>query len=319
MELLQRYVDNVKTYLPGGLRDDIGSELYSGLQDQYDDLSEALGRDPTESELSELLKRRGHPMEVAAAYQPRRALVSEALLPLYMQVLKWVFLAILIGNGAVLLVELLNQSQPQFLAAALGWLKGSFDAGLYSFALVTLGFFLAGESISFSDAFGKWDPRKLPRIAAAGQRISAFDSAVELVAMVLLAGWLNDLFPAIQATGPGGIEVTISSELRALLPWLNMAIALNLLMALDKLFLPFWTRAKLALDSAINLLWLFLFAQLFGLEQVFSLQWEGAGVNSWEMPAAKWQLVVIVAALVTGWDLLQNLRRYFRTIADRPA
>ncbi|SDJ55617.1 hypothetical protein [Microbulbifer yueqingensis] len=311
MELLQRYVDNVKIYLPGDERDDIGNELYSGLLDQCDELSDTLGREATESEVAELLKRNGHPMEVAAGYRPRKALVSEALLPLYMQVLKWVFLAVIIGNGVAAVMGVLNQPQPQFLDAALAWLAGSINAGLQSFALVTLGFFLAGESLSFRDVFGKWEPRNLPRVAAAGQRISSFDSAVELVAMVLVAGWLNDLFPA---TGFGGMEVTVSSGLHALLPWLNGVIALSLLMALDKLFLPFWTRAKLVVESAIRLLWLFLLGRLYYLDEVLTVQWGGAGEYFWEMPQAYWQLAVIAAILGTGWGLLQNLWRYRQTV-----
>ncbi|MCW8126521.1 hypothetical protein [Microbulbifer halophilus] len=56
MDWLQRYVDNVKTYLSGRHREDIGSELYSDLRDQCDDMAESLGRESTEAEVLALLK-----------------------------------------------------------------------------------------------------------------------------------------------------------------------------------------------------------------------------------------------------------------------
>lgn len=312
MELLQRYVDNVKTYLPGKLREDIGSELYSGLQDEYDEMSDTLGRAPTEVELSALLQRRGHPMEVAAAFRPRKTLVSEALFPLYTQVLKWVFLAVIVGNGAVAVLSLFQQSEPSFIRAAVQWLSGTLDSALYCFAWVTIGFYLAGESLSYRNTFRKWDPRKLPRIADANQRISQFESAVEFAAMLLFVGWLNDISAVFQSTDTAAINFAFSEEMRALLPWLNIAIGLRILLALDKLFVPYWTRAKLMVDGAINVFWLLLLAQLFSLQQVFSIEWGVNGSESWEMPLKNWQIIVVVTAIFTAFDLLKDLQRYRR-------
>lgn len=312
MELLQRYVDNVKTYLPGKLRDDIGSELLSGLQDQYDEMTDTLGRSPSEAELAALLKRRGHPLEVAAAYRPRRTLVSEALFPLYTQVLKWVFLAVIVGNAAVAVISLFHQSEPNFIRAAVQWLAGTFDAAVYCFAWVTIGFYLAGESLSYRNTFGKWDPRKLPRVADASQRISQFESAVEFAVMLLFVAWLNDLTPLVQSAGSVAIHFVLSEEMRALLPWLNTAIGLRILLTLDKLFIPYWTRAKLILDGAINVFWLVLLAQLFGLQQVFSIEWGIDGAQYWEMPLKNWQIIVVIIAAFTAYDLLKDWQRYRR-------
>lgn len=317
MDWLARYIENVKTYLPDKLRDDVGSELYSDLQDQVDDMSDHLGRPPTDDEVLALLKQKGHPMEVAAAYQPRRTLVSESLFPLYAVVMKWVLLAVFIVNGLVAALSLFNQPDPHFVQAFVQWLAGTFNAGLHMFAWVTLGFYLAGETIGYSDLFGKWDPRKLPDIVDGNQRISRFESSAELVAMMLFMGWLNDLFTFLPIGGEI-VRFDLSDELRALLPWLNIAMGLTIVMAATNLFQPFWTRIKLMIAGAIDVLWLALFALLFGLERVFSIRWphiEGhpwAQGQLWEMPLVNWKIIMGVAFAITAWDLAMNIRRYAR-------
>lgn len=306
MDWLQRYVDNVKTYLPGGQREDIGSELYSGLRDQCDDMAESLGREPTEAEVLALLKQKGHPMEVAAAYQPRRVLVSETLFPLYILVLKWVLLAIVIANGVVALLGLIGQSEPAFSGVALQWLAGTYNAALHSFAWITLSFYIAGEGISYRDVFGKWDPRKLPRVAAGGKRISQFESAVQLVAMVLLMGWLNDFFaPAVPAIGSA--TFVFGDALRALLPWLNLGVALSILMALAKLARPFWTHTKLLAEGALHVYWLLLLVPLFALDSVFSVHWDG---GQWDMPVGTWQVIIAADFAITAFELSRCWLRY---------
>lgn len=310
MGWLQRYVDHVKTYLPGRQREDIGNELYSTLQDQCDDMAEDLGREPGEAEILQMLKDKGHPMQVAAAYGPRRVLVSESLFPLYLLALKWMLAIVCIVNAVEVVLSLPGQVQPNFIGAAVGWLADSFNGCLYGFAWVTLAFFLAGESIHYSDFFGKWDPRKLPAIAGGNQPISRFDSAVELVAMLLLMGWLNSLFGAVSPVAGEGVRFVFSEELKALLPWINIALGLSILIATDKLVRPYWTRPRLLVDGTINIYWLALLVLLFNLDQVFSLH--RSGQDSWVMEAGNWQVIVLVALAITAYDLFRNIQRLIR-------
>jgi len=316
MELLQRYVDNVKSYLPAATREDIGNELLADLQDAYDELADSRGRAPGEEEIAALLKRRGHPMQVAAGYRPQRTLVSETLFPLYTQVLKWTLLAILIGTGAVALLELIHQPEPRFLGAAIGWLGSSFNGAIYAFAWVTLGFYLAGEGLSLRDVFAKWDPRNLPRITAPGQRIRAFDSAFEFAATLLALAWLNDLAPVTRSISDVGVSLVLSDALKAMLPWLNLGLAASLLMSLDKLFFPYWTRNKLILDTAINSFWLFLCVKLMALPAAFAVLWNG-GETNWQISPTHWRMAIGVILAITCWDLIRDLQRLWQARATQ--
>lgn len=317
MNWLRRYVDNVKTYLPSKLREDVGSELYSTLQDQCDDLADSLGRQPTEADILALLKDKGHPMQVAAAYRPRKTLVNEALFPLYTLVLQWMLAAVAIVNAVASVLSLLGQAQPGFSSAAIGWLGATFNGGIYGFAWVTLAFYLVGESINYTGVFGKWDPRRLPDIVDGNQRISRFESATELVVMLVSMAWLNDLFAATPRIAGGGVSFEFSRELEALIPWLNVAIALNLLMSLSKLVKPYWTKLRLSIDTAINLYWLVLIALLFRLNSVFAVDIPGSRAVHWDMPLTNWRVIMIVVFVIIAYDLGKNVQRYYRSMRSK--
>ena len=92
MKLLDRYLDSVAFWLPQRQKDDIIAELAEDLRTAIEERAQALGRQLTDDEVAELLKRRGHPMLVAGQYQPRGYLIGPALFPAYAAVLKMVAL-----------------------------------------------------------------------------------------------------------------------------------------------------------------------------------------------------------------------------------
>ncbi|WP_299599216.1 hypothetical protein [uncultured Microbulbifer sp.] len=314
MDWLQRYVDNVRTYLPARLREDVGNELYSGLQDQCDELEESLSRPPTEEEILALLKEKGHPMAVAAGYQPRRTLVSEPLFPVYLQVLKWTLMVIAVVSAVGVIASLASDTNPSFVGAAIRWLVGMYESGVYSFAWITLVFYLAGESLGRCKVFANWNPRSLPRIAESGRRIQRFDSAVEFVVTLLAMAWLNDLW--LLPAG-GSSSLALSAGFDALLPWLNIALGASVLMSLTKLLSPYWTQSRLLIDLGLNTYWLVLLANLIGIYPPFSLTWGDGEI--WQPSQTGWQVGVGIVIAITAWDLLQNLRKLMRLWTEHRA
>lgn len=304
---LQRYVDNVRTYLPARLREDIGSELYSDLQDQRDDLEDSLGRTPTEAEIFNLLKQKGHPMAIAAAYQPRRTLVSEPLFPLYLQVLKWTLLVLAVLSAVGAVGSLYGEASPKLVSAAVGWLAGLYESGIHAFAWVTLVFYLAGEGFSYRRVFANWNPRSMPKVVDSGRRIKRFDSVVEFVVTLLAMAWLNDMW---LLPGTGKASLALSPAFSALLPWLNLALGARVLMSLYKLFSPFWTRSRLLADAALNMYWLVMLAFLLSLNAPFSLEWRSG--EFWQPDQGGWQVAIGIVIAITAWDLFENVRGLLR-------
>ena len=123
MDLLKRYVNNVRTYLPKSLpeaqRDDIVNELSENIQARMDDREAELGRPLTEGEQEAILHEYGHPMIAAGRYQTNqearvvfgRQLIGTTLFPIYLRVL-WIVIAISLAIYAVVLVALVITGNP---------------------------------------------------------------------------------------------------------------------------------------------------------------------------------------------------------------
>ena len=82
MELLDRYLQAVKKYLPARRQDDIIAELRANMESQIEDKESELGRPLTQGEMEDLLRKMGSPVIVASRYQPQQYLIGPALFPL---------------------------------------------------------------------------------------------------------------------------------------------------------------------------------------------------------------------------------------------
>src|SRR5437016_1150491 len=83
MELLDRYLQAVRFFLPKKQKVDIIAELSEDLRSQIEEKETQLGRTLTETELEAILKRCGSPWEVGSRYLPQRYLIGPTLFPVY--------------------------------------------------------------------------------------------------------------------------------------------------------------------------------------------------------------------------------------------
>jgi len=95
MELLDRYLQAIKFWLPREQQEDIAAELSEDIQSQITEEETRLGRPLNETETAAILKQRGRPLLVAQRYLPQQALIGPVLFPVYCFVLKIVILACL--------------------------------------------------------------------------------------------------------------------------------------------------------------------------------------------------------------------------------
>ena len=92
MQLLERYLQAVKFWLPKEQKEDIIAELSEDIHSQIDEKEAELGRKLNEGELESILKQRGRPILVANSYLPQQHLIGPVLFPIYRLVLKIVML-----------------------------------------------------------------------------------------------------------------------------------------------------------------------------------------------------------------------------------
>jgi hypothetical protein len=169
MDLLERYLQAVQTYLPKGQQEDIIRELSANLCAQIEDKEAELGRPLSEDEMAALLKKHGHPRFVASRYRQPRYLIGPALFPQYWLVMK-IILAVVAFSYGVAAVVMLAESNPiaQVLAAVFSFA----GAVLPTFAWVTIVYGVLDLCNTKFRLIEKWtkewnekfDPRKLPTV-----------------------------------------------------------------------------------------------------------------------------------------------------------
>ncbi len=232
MELIQRYIQSVKSYLPAKLRDDVGEELEALLQDQYQDLREH--SDDEEAEMN-LLRRQGHPMLMAAKYQEPSALVSEALFPFYKLALTWmlgILIAVQVFTWAIAIL------QDQETKSLFSLVIDSFNTLILGFAYLTLAFHFFGKLLEKHISIDTWDPRRLPALRTDWSVMSRSDSIPALIGDLALLAFFN----GVSAFRSEHVQLFAAPEFAALLPWVNVILLFSFAYHIQKIFQPLHTR-----------------------------------------------------------------------------
>jgi hypothetical protein len=202
MDLLERYLQAVRTYLPIRQQEDILKELRENLRAQIEDKESESGRPLNEDELAAILKKHGHPLFVATRYRQTRHLIGATLFPFYWFVMK-IILAIVGFGYAVSALVLIAQVKP--IHEVLGAIFSYIGAVLPTFAWVTIAFavldigngkFHLLETVT-SECNKKFDPRTLPELRPVSDSpdskpIPRFKTAFELFfSAAFLLWWIR--------------------------------------------------------------------------------------------------------------------------------
>jgi hypothetical protein len=166
--LIDRYLYAVSRYLPAQRHDDLLTELAANLHSEMEDKAAALGRPLTEDEQADVLRRHGHPILVAARYQPHRSLIGPEIFPFYWFTVKRV-LPLIIGIWLLVTAVTVifgSSNTPIAQRVDVGHIiTGLFGAAFQFLAWITAGFALLEYfkgHVRNELTHPKWDPRKLP-------------------------------------------------------------------------------------------------------------------------------------------------------------
>ncbi len=186
MELLDRYLQAVKFWLPKGQKQDIIAELSEDIRSQIEEKENELGRKLNEAEAEAIFKRVGRPVLVANRYSPQQYLIGPLLFPIYRFVLKIVALCYLVPWVLAWIGFMIYD--PGFrakhsggtLIGALGSVWGPlWLAAFCACGVVTIVFAVLERAQTKSGFLEDWDPRKLPAVRDPNQ-ISRASSIFEL-------------------------------------------------------------------------------------------------------------------------------------------
>lgn len=260
MELVDRYLQAVKFGLPTRQKHDIIAELSEDLHAQIQEQEATLGRQLNQDEVAAILKKFGPPMQVALRYQPQRYLIGPQVFPLYVFVLKLVWLCFfapwfVIGVALDIFVAANHSARYQALTAVLDhfWL-----AAIINFFVVTI-IFLMIERYQPAGVWQNWNPHKLPKIRDAN-RIPLSSSVTELAWYGTISLWWVSAFhlPSLS-----GLAAEPSSTISRFFFWPVLFLVVgHAAIALVNAFLPWWTPRRALFRAALDSLGLILVGAL---------------------------------------------------------
>jgi hypothetical protein len=245
MDLLERYLQAVRKYLPWTLsrarQDDIIAELRANYESQLEEREADLDRGLTEGEMIDWLRQLGNPMQVAGRYQPVQYLIGPTLFPMYLYVLRLAaFWALLIGVVVSLILVWTGAPNSGTIAEAI-FVRGPsavFSAATWVtivFAVLDFIFAHYPHLLPRMDGINiDWSPGKLPALDStrkpAGKQPTFAKFAAQVIFEWLFLGWLL-LVPnhPFLMFGPGAWYLQISHFVLAHVLWIFywVVVALN--------------------------------------------------------------------------------------------
>jgi hypothetical protein len=238
MELVDRYVLEVRRHLPGDIRDDVAREIGSSLDDAIDARVRETGSTADEAAVA-VLKEFGSPKDIADSYLPQGlCLIGPRLYRPYIRTLK---IGILGAYGimiAFIFTYLLSGNVgPQLFFKAVVSATGRFPfRALVIFGLITAVFALIERFGSPKETAGEWDPESLPPLSG-GKPVNRAGLIVHsfiLVALLLLFNFAWQWIGVINNYDGQWIYVPIAGPgLLRMLIWIDfyliLALALNII------------------------------------------------------------------------------------------
>jgi hypothetical protein len=252
MELVDRYLQAVKFGLPKSQKQDIVAELSEDLHAQIQEQEATLGRQLNQHEVAAILKKFGPPMQVALRYQPQRYLIGPQVFPLYLFVLKLVWLCFfgpwfVIGVALDIFVAADRSGHYQALTGVLDhfWL-----AAVMNLFVVTV-IFAVIERYQPQGIWQHWDPHKLPRVRD-NNRILRSSSTSELSWYGVISLWWVGAFhfPSL----PGlAVEPSVTISRFFFGPVLFLVVG-HAAIAIVNAFRPWWTPRRALVRAALDAL-----------------------------------------------------------------
>jgi hypothetical protein len=253
MELVDRYLKSVGSYLPKEQKDDILRELSENIRSEIEDQEKELGRPLTEAEQEALVKRHGNPLLVAGRYRQEqrsvafgRQWIGPELFPFYVKVLSFN-----LGLASLVIVTIFTALFASGQPVTMGDLIGAvFMQVLIQGGTITVIFAVAYAHLTKHP--DRWNPRKpgqLPaltadeRTAGREQRISRVESVAQFIALGFSVVWLRAVQRSSHFVFASTAGILTASPVWHQIYWPLILIALvGMLQSAVNLFYPRWVR-----------------------------------------------------------------------------
>ncbi len=253
MEMIERYLQAVRFWLPQRQKDDIIAELAADIYAQVEEREAGLGRKVTDAELEALLKQRGRPVFVANRFLPQEQLIGPLLFPVYRFVIKVIALCYLVPWVLVWIGMMTYDSAYRAEQTRSSWFAalGSMAGSLWTTAFIAIGtatlVFAVLERVQAKSHFLEdWSPRKLPP-ARDPNLIPCSSSSFEMAVNWIFFFWWVAYLHSPEIYIGSSIHISLSPQW-AWFYWGYFLLALgNATLAAANLLQPYWTVTRATL------------------------------------------------------------------------
>jgi len=334
MELVDRYLKTVGSYLPAAQKEDILKELSENIRSNIEDREAAVGRPLSESEA--VLKQHGHPLLVAGRYrQDHRTVafghqwIGPVLFPFYTKGLSFnLGVSFTVVFTVFVALYACEQSPTLWNVASAFFLQL-----IIQFSIVTFIFAMLDKQLTrFPE---QWDPRKLTQFkypgfpqgnaAGKGQRVRRLESISQFIASAVFLAWLR----AAQRSpflifGPAAAVFRLAPVWHQVYAPSVLIVLLGMAQAGINVLRPDWTRFRYAArvgTGAITLIVVYFLVRAHEWIILASPAGTASGNHSHAMEIInQWIFYsLLLTALIAILLLLRNFWRLFRVPQARAA
>lgn len=188
MDLLERYLLQIKRYLPLKERQETIDELRSLILDQLDDVKE----DDKEQALRHIIIDMGEPRDIAVRYNERGPIISKEMEPIMTLVMKVVSitlpLVILFADSIAYLAETAGPTFFGFLLNLIYMIPGALYSLVIAVGMIFIVFALIERYVQpkFSVEHKVFNPDLLPELPKKEFKVSIFTSVITILFHVLI-------------------------------------------------------------------------------------------------------------------------------------
>tara|TARA_B110000444_G_C18800230_1_gene577035 strand:- start:541 stop:1479 length:939 start_codon:yes stop_codon:yes gene_type:complete len=243
---LDRYIADVKSYLPAKNRADIVEELRANLTEKLADRFEDSGSDLSEQAEIALLSEFGHPLRVAAEYQGEsRALIGPILYPFY----RMSIIGSLIVSSCVLLslnlleiffhMDLGDVSRPWVFV----------NIYIYIIGVITIGYVLTELLMERHNYLDSWEPDAFEKPDnALANAWGALISCIVAVTILVILNLVSIEHSVVTLLGQN------QNPIHTFVFWMKIRMVLLIPLYFHLVFNQTWSRNRLLLRIAAELI-----------------------------------------------------------------
>lgn len=264
MELIERYLYEIKRHLSYKNRDDIIKELRSALTDELDN---QYGPNPTPEQAAEVLKEFGSPQVVAARYHPEgQYLIGPALYPLFQMVAGIAISAVI---GAQIIAWLVASFFGEKPASALSTASNLYNGALIALGWVVIVFMILQRfDVRPGEKDKPWDPASLPPVAEK-EDVKRVERVIGIIVTVIILSILSWSQGKIgMYTKPGGTFYE-DPVIAQYFIWICASILVTIGLDVYLLWQGRWTKVSRWVQVGLNLLKIVVLALLISGHQAW--------------------------------------------------